>query len=597
MLRWLVLLGACSLLALARPSSEEKTEAPIAEDAICPESRIAYFTTIRAEPMASAAFKQDDVDEEKCNKWCTTNLSPTNKPFNCSSYSYNDDSRRCKLYAERTYPDGPLERRTTSKPKRFFEKYCLPERIAKKCSRTSFMRVDEMLLSGFAQATANFQTLAECMTHCIEETEFACKSAMYFYEEGECITNLETIHENATLVHVEDDDRVVFLQNDCYLKKEAEKHKKEEKKTTKTAIPTTQPPTTPTTTTTTAPEETTIAAISETTTAETKSVEITTAARIEEETTQAEIEKTDAPKHKILGDSKQRKEYKPLPPRKEVVKTQHIDLDVVDSAQDTSSSAPETQAPEENFKLDGETEKAEETTPQQPQLYGAETLKADANLGPEHVVDTLDLLTTTEFSLLKAAKTDKLLKDKSALKEFQILTPPGDLHPVSEENRFFSAWGSWTPCSNVGERRVRRRKCLDLKKCRGSLMQLDYCPAELVLLNTNDEQAEEDAFSRGPVGPIRQPLPIAEDGGNPASGSPPAILPPQLPQKPRETLPEGAPGRAEDVWSPWLGVCQHFVSTQPCKNNQVIGFESRECIAKDAQACKGPFFRYCTLPC
>lgn len=80
------------------------------------------------------------------------------------------------------------------------------------------------------------------------------------------------------------------------------------------------------------------------------------------------------------------------------------------------------------------------------------------------------------------------------------------------------------------------------------------------------------AFARGPVGPTRQPLPVARNQAEDASGSPPSILPPQLPKQETEKLPEGAPGHPDDVWSPWLGVCQNFVSTQPCKNGQVSFF-------------------------
>lgn len=79
--------------------------------------------------MASAVYKADDVDESKCREWCTNNQNPAEKASNCSSYSYNDETRRCKLYAERTYPDGQLERRVTSKPKRLFEKYCMSGKL------------------------------------------------------------------------------------------------------------------------------------------------------------------------------------------------------------------------------------------------------------------------------------------------------------------------------------------------------------------------------------------------------------------------------------------------------------------------------------
>ncbi|KAI6187682.1 hypothetical protein M3Y98_00270800 [Aphelenchoides besseyi] len=597
MQRWLLFV-VCLQLVAARPSTDEKTETISEQDINCPISRVSYFSTIRVEPLTTAAHKADDVEEEKCNNWCTTNMNPNNKPFNCSSYTYNDETRRCKLYAQRTYPDGPLERRTTSKPKRFFEKYCLPESISKRCAKTEFMRVDEMLLSGFAQATATFQTLAECMTHCVEEKEFVCKSAMYFYEEGECITNLETINDNATLIHVEDDDRVIFVQNDCYLKEQEMKKQKEHGEISTTPKTTTQSTTERETTTTSTPRPTT--------TAEAKPIETTT---LQEETTAMIKEKVEIMKpQKKIGDSKQIKEFKQPSDRKEKIDfntgsqgsidTRRIDLHITETPElDTGSS--ESSVVDGTAQLDTE-EKVEDSTPKQ-QLYGAETLKTEDNLGIEHMVDSLDLLTTTEFSLLKTTKDTKpsnAIKEKNSLKEFHLSGPTNELRPVSEEGRFFSTWENWTPCSNIGERRVRRRKCLDTKKCRGSLMQLDYCPPELVLRNANEEQAEEDAFSHGPIGPVRQPLPVSVDASNEANGAPPAILPPQLPQKTREPLPDGAPaGRPEDVWSPWLGVCQHFVSSQPCKNNQVIGFESRECIAKDPQACKGPFFRYCTLAC
>lgn len=85
--------------------------------------------TVRVEPLISAAHVTDDVDDSKCREWCTQNKNPSGKSFNCISYSYNDETRRCKLYSERTYPDGTLERKVTAKPKRFFEKYCMSDKL------------------------------------------------------------------------------------------------------------------------------------------------------------------------------------------------------------------------------------------------------------------------------------------------------------------------------------------------------------------------------------------------------------------------------------------------------------------------------------
>lgn len=87
-------------------------------------------------------------------------------------------------------------------------------------------------------------------------------------------------------------------------------------------------------------------------------------------------------------------------------------------------------------------------------------------------------------------------------------------------------------------------------------MQNEYCPPEFIIPieSVEEDQPENDAFARGPIGPVRQPLPVAKaDEG--AFGSPPSILPPQLPRKEVEKLPEGAPAPPDPtaVWSDWLG--------------------------------------------
>jgi len=165
---------------------------------------------------------------------------------------------------------------------------------------------------------------------------------------------------------------------------------------------------------------------------------------------------------------------------------------------------------------------------------------------------------------------------------------------VGGEAGFFSDWGPWTVCTEPGERRIRRRKCLDLRRCKGALMQVDYCSKDI---KKPLPQASAEEQQSGPAPPpVRSPLPIGAPLAT-GAGAPPSILPPKLPDKELKPLPEGAPGKATDVWSPWLGVCQRFASAQPCTNHEMIGFEARECIAKDPAACKGPFFRYCTIQC
>lgn len=84
------------------------------------------------------------------------------------------------------------------------------------CAGKSFNRVDEYILNGYAQSTSNVSTLEECVAQCVREKEFQCKSAMYFYEEGECITNSESaLTKPDDFMRIEDDDKVVFIHNGC----------------------------------------------------------------------------------------------------------------------------------------------------------------------------------------------------------------------------------------------------------------------------------------------------------------------------------------------------------------------------------------------
>jgi hypothetical protein len=60
--------------------------------------------------------------------------------------------------------------------------------------------------------------MAECAAYCMHEREYECKSAMYFYEEGECITNVESaITAPDDFQRPDDEDKVIFFHNGCIL--------------------------------------------------------------------------------------------------------------------------------------------------------------------------------------------------------------------------------------------------------------------------------------------------------------------------------------------------------------------------------------------
>lgn len=48
--------------------------------------------------------------------------------------------------------------------------------------------------------------------------------------------------------------------------------------------------------------------------------------------------------------------------------------------------------------------------------------------------------------------------------------------PIFFQEEHFSQWSNWSPCRRPGERRIRRRKCYNLQKCVGALMEVKKCP-------------------------------------------------------------------------------------------------------------------------
>uniref|UniRef100_A0A0K0ENZ3 Apple domain-containing protein n=1 Tax=Strongyloides stercoralis TaxID=6248 RepID=A0A0K0ENZ3_STRER len=170
--------------------------------------------------------------------------------------------------------------------------------------------------------------------------------------------------------------------------------------------------------------------------------------------------------------------------------------------------------------------------------------------------------------------------------------------PQNKKNNYFSEWEVWQDCINVGEKLIRKRKCINLKKCIGPLTQMKVCkPEDIKNYKPPKEVVDE---MPGPIGPMRTIIPISLYSSRElinGVGSPPSIYPNALPVGQRDILPDGAPSHPDIIWSPWSNNCQKFATFQSCENGLEVGFVSRECLAKDPKDCKGPFFRYCTLSC
>ena len=130
------------------------------------------------------------------------------------------------LSDERSKPLG-RSNLTTANGVNYYEKKCFAS--PRTCRNVpSFTRVPQMLLVGFAAfVMENVPSVTMCLDQCTNpppETgeKFVCKSAMYYYNEQECILNAESRHSKPDLFIPEEDDFVVdYFDINCRL--EAEK--------------------------------------------------------------------------------------------------------------------------------------------------------------------------------------------------------------------------------------------------------------------------------------------------------------------------------------------------------------------------------------
>jgi hypothetical protein len=99
---------------------------------------------------------------------------------------------------------------------RHYEKLCLPEFAPIDCGEEKFFREQQYTLIGFARNVTVEASLEDCVAACIKDQ--SCKSAMYFYVEGECITNSANSKEEPQVFVPEQKDKVVYFENGCLKK-------------------------------------------------------------------------------------------------------------------------------------------------------------------------------------------------------------------------------------------------------------------------------------------------------------------------------------------------------------------------------------------
>ncbi|VDN59329.1 unnamed protein product [Dracunculus medinensis] len=474
----------------------------------------AFFVVDNARLDASAILTYEDISEDDCSKICGKNRDKNGRFILCSAFTYDHSTFKCLIHQTKSIPEGDSQIENIPEH-RYFEKFCIDEKLPVECADTQFLRAEQSVLIGFARNVSLTANLAECVTHCLME-KFECKSAMYFYEEGECITNIESASTQPNSFAKEENDKVIYFQNGCtesmkfQRKYEAIKDHLDEQFNTHNL-------------------------------------------HNEEMITDFPIENDENENAKENDDYQMNRNEK-----EEILKDEKIATATTTTATITTKISEYQIVQSHNVVNDSKNLQIEDET----------KLKiANEQKNKDEIITTGKYLKKLKMQIIKSDSPRNNIKQKNKYKTHpRIITTK-----KYEKHEYFSQWSEWPPCKKIGEKRVRYRKCYDLRLCLGALMEIN--PVERNKLN---------------ITPFT-PLPfegILEE----------TIGATQKTMVNRNNTTE-SPNNHNQIWSSWAGECQAFTSGQPCKDHEMIGFESRECIAKDPNRCVGPFFRYCTIPC
>ncbi|CAI2355563.1 unnamed protein product [Caenorhabditis sp. 36 PRJEB53466] len=479
----------------------------IVNEGLCEEGKTSFFVIDNASLNLADSILYKDTSEQNCLKTCTQNRDQFKRPIVCNAFTYDHASFSCTIHQEKAVPVGSAQMQM-SIGKRYFEKICLSHELPEPCNQAQFIRVDQSVL------------------------ESDCKSAMYFYEDGECITNKESALTKPSGFTKEESDRVIYFQNGC----DASGARK---------------------------------------------VITSESTDVWENASSSSSRQTES-RNAPVGE----KATEGLEPRPRVItlisettpKPESEVADVVENVSENYEQIGEEEYEEGTEELSEETDEyVAETT-----AIPTTTIIRETTASPQTSFETFTkpVKTLIQKKIKKnprnfGSKTYEILKQQETGKQLKTENLMTDNEAIEET--YFSEWSDWTPCTKSQERQVRRRRCLNLRKCLGALMQVQNCP---VILQTSTPENRESVRSMVSIDGEDYDEPIAVDN-IPVESVPSRLL----------------PVLNEQVWGLWQGSCQQFASSQPCNNGNMIGFESRECIAKNPSQCEGPFFRYCTINC
>jgi hypothetical protein len=153
-----------------------------------------------------------------CAQYCRNNIEPTTGAQRvCASFNF-DGRETCYFFDDAASPAGTADLNPNPSANNFYyEKTCLPGVSSHEaCTYRSFSfeRMRKTALEGFVKKSVQVGSREECLSSCLKEKEFICRSVNYNYDNYLC--ELSTEDRRSKPNHMRMSDQPVdYYDNNC----------------------------------------------------------------------------------------------------------------------------------------------------------------------------------------------------------------------------------------------------------------------------------------------------------------------------------------------------------------------------------------------
>uniref|UniRef100_A0A915NQ76 PAN domain protein n=1 Tax=Meloidogyne floridensis TaxID=298350 RepID=A0A915NQ76_9BILA len=155
-----------------------------------------------------------------CSQYCRNNIEPTTGAQRlCASFNF-DGRETCYFFDDAAAPSaGQAELNPNPSANNFYyEKTCLPAVNAHEaCTYRSFSfeRIRKTSLEGFVKKSIQVASREQCLSACLKEKEFICRSVNYNYDTYACEMSIEDRRSKPTHLRMTVDQPVDYFDNNC----------------------------------------------------------------------------------------------------------------------------------------------------------------------------------------------------------------------------------------------------------------------------------------------------------------------------------------------------------------------------------------------